>query len=434
MTALEIRRNAPYRQCGWVSLLIYGALPKTPKITVSFPTDDAMTSAERRAGVGLSAIYALRMLGLFLILPVFSLYAATLPGGDDLALVGFALGAFGLVQALLQIPFGMASDRLGRKPVIVFGLIVFAVGCVMAALATDLWWLTLARIVQGAGAISAAVTALAADLTREQHRTKVMAMIGSSIALTFAFSLVAAPGLYGAIGMSGIFWLTGGLSIAAILLVLKGIPPEPKQLHLARRTPFIQVLRHPQLLRLNFGVLVLHLMQTALWVVVPAGLIKTGLVAAEHWKVYLPAALLSFIVMVPAIIVAEKRGKMKQVLLVAAVLLLAVQAGLGTAGSGAVAVGIWLTVFFIGFNILEATLPSLISRVAPPDVKGAAMGLYNTVQSIGLFAGGALGGLIAKWGGASAVHAACAVLAVGWLLVVARLNVPAARRVAAQPT
>jgi predicted MFS family arabinose efflux permease len=288
-----------------------------------------------------------------------------------------------------------------------------------------------ARVIQGAGAISAAVTALAADLTREQHRTKVMAMIGSSIALTFAFSLVAAPGLYGLIGMSGIFWLTGVLSIAAIALVLKGIPPEPKTERPARRTRFVEVLRHPQLLRLNFGVLALHLMQTALWVVVPANLQKNGLLAAEHWKVYLPAALLSFVVMVPAIILAEKRGKMKQVLLLAAALLFAVQAGLAGNGSAVWLVGLWLTVFFVGFNILEATLPSLISRVAPPDVKGAAMGLYNTVQSVGLFAGGAAGGLLAKYGGAAAVHAACGVLALAWIGVVALMAVPAARRVAA---
>jgi MFS family permease len=398
---------------------------------MSLPADDAMTPAERRAGIGLSAIYALRMLGLFLILPVFSLYATTIPGGHDLALVGFALGAFGLTQAFLQIPFGMLSDRIGRKPVIVAGLLVFAVGCVMAALAENLLVLTIARVVQGAGAISAAVTALAADLTREQHRTKVMAMIGSSIALTFAFSLVAAPGLYGAIGMDGIFWLTGGLSVAAIVLVLKGIPPEPKFERPSRRTRFVEVLRHPQLVRLNFGVLALHLMQTALWVVVPASLLANGLLAAEHWKVYLPAALLSFVVMVPAIILAEKRGKMKQVLLLAAALLFAVQAGLGVAGGHLWLVGAWLTVFFIGFNILEATLPSLISRVAPPDVKGAAMGLYNTVQSVGLFAGGALGGLIAKFGGAPALHAACGVLALGWIAVVAAMTVPGARRAAA---
>ena len=401
---------------------------------MSLPADDVMTPAERRAGVGLSAIYALRMLGLFLILPVFSIHAATLPGGHDLALVGFALGAFGLTQAFLQIPFGMASDRIGRKPIIVFGLVVFAIGCVMAALAENLLVLAIARVVQGAGAISAAVTALAADLTREQHRTKVMAMIGSSIAIAFAFSLVAAPGLYGAIGMDGIFWLTGGLSVAAIVLVLKGIPPEPKLDHPVRRTRFVDVLRHPQLLRLNFGVLALHAMQTALWVVVPANLQNNGLTAAEHWKVYLPAALLSFAFMVPAIILAEKRGKMKHMLMLAAVLLFLVQVGLGALGGSGFSVwwlGAWLMLFFVGFNILEATLPSLISRVAPPDVKGAAMGLYNTVQSVGLFAGGALGGLLAKFGGPSALHAACAALALAWIGVVALMTIPAARRVAA---
>jgi predicted MFS family arabinose efflux permease len=395
---------------------------------VSIP-DDVMTPAERRAGVGLSAIYALRMLGLFLILPVFSLHAETLPDGANVALIGFALGAFGLTQAFLQVPFGMLSDRVGRKPVIVFGLLVFAVGCVMAALADSVFTLAVARVVQGAGAISAAVTALAADLTREQHRTKIMAMIGSSIALTFAISLVAAPAMYGAIGMSGIFWLTGGLSLAAIVLVLRGIPPEVKQERPPIPTRFIEVLRQPQLLRLNFSVLALHLMQTALWVVVPTILVqKIGLNAASHWQVYLPAALLSFAVMVPAIIVAEKRGKMRAVLLSAIVLILLVQAGFSTEPASAWVVGLWLTVFFIGFNILEATLPSLISRIAPPDVKGAAMGLYNTVQSIGLFAGGALGGLIAKFGGALAVHVACAVLSVLWLALMLSMPFPPPRK------
>jgi len=406
--------------------------PADTKTTVSSPADDVMTPAEKRAGVGLSAIYALRMLGLFLILPVFSLHAQTLPDGGNLALVGFALGAFGLTQAFLQVPFGMASDRIGRKPVIVVGLLIFAVGCVMAALAQDVLTLAVARVIQGMGAISAAVTALAADLTREQHRTKIMAMIGSSIALTFAFSLVAAPALYGAIGMSGIFWLTGGLSLAAIVLVLRGIPPEIKQERPPISTRFIDVLRDPQLLRLNFSVLALHLMQTALWVVVPAILLqKIGLDAALHWQVYLPAALLSFAVMVPAIIIAEKRGKMRAVLLFAIVLILLVQGGMALEPSSAWGVGLWLTVFFIGFNILEATLPSLISRVAPGDVKGAAMGLYNTVQSIGLFAGGAFGGLIANQGGALAVHLACGLLSVLWLLLMLTMKFPPPRKTAA---
>lgn len=390
-----------------------------------------MSPAERRAGVGLSAIYALRMLGLFLILPVFSLHAQTLPDGANLALVGFALGAFGLTQAFLQVPFGMLSDRIGRKPVIVFGLVVFAVGCVMAALANDVFALAVARVIQGAGAISAAVTALAADLTREQHRTKIMAMIGSSIALTFAFSLVAAPALYGLIGMDGIFWLTGVLSLAAIVVVLRGIPPEVKQERPPIPTRFVDVLRQPQLLRLNFSVLALHLMQTALWVVVPSILLqKIGLDAASHWKVYLPATLLSFVIMVPAIIIAEKRGKMRAVQLSAIGLILLVQVGFSLAPGSAWLIGFWLTIFFIGFNIQEATLPSLISRVAPSDVKGAAMGLYNTVQSIGLFAGGAIGGLIVKFGGPLAVHLSCALLSVVWLVVMLAMKFPPPRKTA----
>ena len=389
-----------------------------------------MSPAERRVGVGLSAIYALRMLGLFLLLPVFSLYAATLSGGDNLMWVGLALGAFGATQAVLQIPLGMASDRIGRKPVIVMGLLVFAIGCIMAVYADNIFMLTIARVVQGAGAISAAVTALAADLTREQHRTKIMAMIGSSIALAFALSMVVAPTLYALIGMGGIFWLTGGLALAAILLVLKGLPPEPEKHSVAVTTRFVDVLKNPQLLRLNFGVFVLHVMQTALWVVVPSLLLqKTGLPAAEHWKAYLPAVLLSLVIMVPAIIAAEKRGKMKSVFVMSIALLLLMQLGMAFFNQTAWLIGLWLTVFFIGFNILEATQPSLIIRIAPADVKGAAMGLYNTVQSVGLFVGGALGGALAHWGGALALHAASAVLALVWLFMAVSMNIPAARRI-----
>jgi predicted MFS family arabinose efflux permease len=390
-----------------------------------------MTLAEKRAGVGLAAIYALRMLGLFLLLPVFALYARGLPGGDDYTWVGFALGAFGATQALLQIPFGMLSDRIGRKPIIVFGLLLFAVGCVMAVYAENIVTLAIARVVQGAGAISAAVTALAADFTREQHRTKVMAMIGSSIAVTFAFSLVVAPTLYAWIGMSGIFWLIAALSLAAVAFVIFGIAPEPEKQRPATTTRFIDVLRHRQLLRLNFGVLALHAMQTALWVIVPVALTqRAGMPPAEHWKAYLPAILLSFVVMVPAIIAAERRGKMKEVFVAAIALLVVVQFGMIFLSSNAWLIGLWLGVFFIGFNILEATQPSLISRIAPSDVRGAAMGLYNTVQSIGLFIGGWLGGSLAQWGGATALHSASGVIALLWLLIAATMTFPPLRRAA----
>lgn len=392
--------------------------------------NDKMSPAERRAGLSLAAIFALRMLGLFLILPVFAVHAHGMPGGDNTALVGMAIGAYGLTQAFLQIPFGAASDRFGRKPVIVVGLLLFVIGSVVAAMAQDVQTVVIGRVLQGAGAISAAVTALAADLTRDQHRTKVMAMIGSSIGLVFAVSMVAAPLLYAVIGMSGLFWLTAALAVAAIFTILFIVPAAPPVPRAVGR--FSEVLANGQLMRLNFGVFALHLMQTAMWVLVPAGLVAAGLPIAEHWKVYLPAVLLSFVVMVPAIIVAEKRGKMKPIFNAAIGLLLLVQLGLYVEGSA----GLWplailLTLFFVAFNVLEATQPSWISKIAPAHAKGTALGVYNTLQSVGLFLGGALGGWLAQHVGPGAVSLLGCGLAVAWLILASGMAPPPARRVAA---
>lgn len=388
-------------------------------------SDDRMSAQERRVGATLAAIFGLRMLGLFLILPVFAVYANTLPSGADLTMVGIALGAYGLTQALLQLPFGAASDRFGRKPVIIFGLLLFALGSVVAALSTDIYIMIVGRILQGAGAISAAVTALAADLTREHHRTKVMAMIGASIGLVFAGSLVLSPALYAWIGMSGIFWLTGGLSLAAIGVLVGVIPEAPPVPRATGR--FIDILLDGQLLRLNLGVFVLHLMQTAMWVLIPAALVKDSLPLAEHWKIYLPAVLVSFVFMVPAVILAEKKGRLKLIFNAAIALLIVVQLGLYAFGDGMWSLAILLTLFFVSFNILEATQPSWISRVAPASSKGTALGVYNTLQSVGLFTGGALGGWIAQHHGGSMVNLFCAALGVGWFALALGMRPPAAR-------
>ena len=386
-----------------------------------------MTSAERRAGMSLAAIFALRMLGLFLILPVFAVHAAGIPGGDNLTLVGLAIGADGLTQACLQIAYGAASDRFGRKPVIVFGLVLFVVGSIVAALADSIHMIIAGRVLQGAGAISAAVTALAADLTRDQHRTKVMAMIGSSIGLVFALSMVAAPLLYAAIGMDGIFWLTAVLAFGAIgvlLWVVPEAPPVPR----ANGGRFIDVLRDGQLMRLNFGVFALHLIQTTMWVMVPAALVSSGgLPVPEHWKVYLPAVLLSFVVMVPAVIVAERRNLMKPVFNAAVGLLALVQFGLWLVGDGLIPLALLLTLFFVAFNVLEATQPSWISRIAPAHAKGTALGVYNTLQSVGLFLGGLLGGWLGQRFGAGAVSLFCGVLALAWLVLSTSMNPPPVR-------
>ncbi|HZX33149.1 MAG TPA: MFS transporter [Rhodocyclaceae bacterium] len=394
-------------------------MPQSPR--------DRMSPEERRTGMSLAAIFALRMLGLFLILPVFAVYAKGLPGGDNMTLVGLGLGAYGLTQAIFQIPFGSASDRFGRKPVIVFGLVMFAIGSVVAAFAPDIYWIIAGRVLQGAGAISAAVTALAADLTREEHRTKVMAMIGSSIGLVFALSLVGAPVLYGWIGMAGLFLLTGFLALAAILLLLKAVPPGPP-IPAHDKPPFRRVLLDPDLLRLNFGIFALHLMQMSMFVVVPHALVQHGdLMVSSHWKVYLPAVLVSFVIMVPAIISAERGGKMKAVFSSAIGILLLVQLGFWLAGTTLVGLAGCLVFFFVAFNILEATLPSLVSRTAPPAAKGAALGVYNTTQALGASAGGALGGYLAQHFGDNSVFVLAAVLAAAWLLVAASMNFPSRR-------
>ena len=387
-----------------------------------------MTSTERRAGIGLASIFALRMLGLFLILPVFSVYAKELPSGNDMALVGLALGAYGLTQTFLQIAYGAASDRFGRKPVIVFGLLLFALGSFVGALSHDIYGIIVGRVLQGAGAISAAVTALAADLTRDRHLTKVMAMIGSSIGLAFAVSMVGAPLLYAVIGMPGIFALTGILSLLAILVVVKMIPAAPAIPRQPGWPSFVEVLVHPQLLRMNFGVFTLHLVQTAMWILVPSALVGSGaLPVAQHWKIYLPAVLLSFVVMVPAIVAAERHGRMKLVFNAAIVILFIVQLGFGFLGDGVYALFFWLMLFFVAFNILEATQPSLISRIAPAHAKGAALGVYNTTQSLGLFLGGALGGSLAKFSGPVSVWLVGAALALVWLGFGLTMTVPPPR-------
>ena len=391
------------------------------------PTD-RMNSQEKRTGISLAAVFALRMLGLFLILPVFSIYARELPSGNDMALVGIALGAYGLTQACLQIAFGAASDRFGRKPVIVFGLLLFVAGSFVAMAANDIHGIIAGRVLQGAGAISAAVTALAADLTREQHLTKVMAMIGSSIGLVFALSMVGAPLLYVLVGMPGIFALTGILALLAVLVVLRVVPTAPKIPRQPGWQSFVEVLTNRQLLRLNFGVFALHMMLTSMWVLLPVKLISTGgLPVAEHWKVYLPALLISFVIMAPAIILAERFAHMKLIFNAAIVLLLAVQMGFGLFADGLYSLAFWMMLFFVAFNILEATQPSLISRMAPPHAKGAALGVYNTTQAMGLFLGGLIGGTLAKCAGAGAVWLAGAVLSFVWLLLGLTMSMPPPR-------
>jgi len=291
-----------------------------------------MTSLERRASASLASIFALRMLGLFLVLPVFALEARKYPGGDDPALLGLAMGIYGLTQGVLQLPFGMASDRFGRKRVIVLGLLIFALGSFWASAATDLHGLLIGRSLQGAGAVSAAVTALLADLTRDEVRTKAMALVGASIGLMFAISLVLAPVLAAAVGLSGLFAITGTLALLGVAVVVWGAPPAPRMASQARGR-LLDVLRHPGLMRLNFGVFVLHAVQLAMWVAVPALLVQAGLPKDHHWQVYLPAVLASFVLM-GGMFALERRGHLKKVFLAAIALIALVQVGLLVQASG----------------------------------------------------------------------------------------------------
>ena len=385
---------------------------------------ERMSPAEIRAGASLSAIFGLRMLGLFFILPVFAVHAPQYAGGDNLLLVGIALGAYGLTQAILQIPFGMASDRLGRKPVIYVGLLIFASGSFLAASATDIWTAIAGRALQGAGAISSVVVALAADLTREAHRTKVMAMIGSMIGLSFALSLVAAPALYRAIGMTGLFMIVGALTLAAIWVVAALVPEAPPQPRPAPGMAGLAEALSPELLRLNFGIFALHMVQMAMFVVVPTLLVGAGLALADHWILYLPVVLVSFAVMLPPILYADRRNRPKPVLIGSVALLVAVLAVMAASGRSVAAMAVLLFAFFVAFNVLEAILPSLVSRIAPARARGTAIGVYNTAQTLGLFFGGLGGGWIAARHGATELFAACAVLALAWLAVAAGMQAP----------
>jgi MFS family permease len=389
-----------------------------------------MTPVERRASGSLAAIFAARMLGLFLVLPVFALEAANYPGGNDPARIGLAMGIYGLTQALLQIPFGLASDRLGRKRVIIFGLLVFAAGSAVAATAASLTWLTIGRSLQGAGAVSAAITALLADQTRDEVRTKAMAMVGASIGLMFALSLVVAPQLAARIGLDGLFWVTGGLALVCIAVVVWWTPAEPLQHKNMPRGKLSEVLGHAGLFRLNVGVFVLHAVQLAMWMAVPGLLVQAGLPKAQHWYVYLPTVLGSFVVMGLTLFPLERRGYLRAVFLAAVATVAVVQIGLLLA-AGQPTLGVLaalLFLFFCGFNVLEASQPSMVSRMAPPHARGAALGVYNTLQSLGLFAGGAVGGWIAKNVGVTGVFGACAGLMLIWLAVAWPMRAPAPRR------
>ena len=388
---------------------------------------DRMSPEELRAAISLASIFGLRMLGMFVILPVFAIYAESLPGGDNLTLVGIAIGIYGLTQAALQIPFGWWSDRYGRKPVIYVGLAIFAAGSFVAALGTHIYVVIAGRTLQGAGAISAAVMAMTADLTRDEHRAKAMALIGATIGASFAISLVLSPWLNRVIGVPGIFVMTGVLVLAAMGVVYGLVPDPPRQ-----RQPdgargieqLLRAFRDPQLARLNFGVLALHAVLMALFIAMPFELRAAGLPVDQHWAVYLPVMVGSFVLMVPAILGLGKPGRFRWIFIASIAVLLAVQLLMPWLMGGVGAIAGFLLVFFTAFNVLEATLPTLVSKLAGASGRGTAIGVFASIQFFGTFLGAAAGGyLYGRWGATGVVIFDTALL-VMWLMAALGTRVP----------
>lgn len=389
--------------------------------------DFRMTPNERKATWGLGAVFSLRMLGMFMVLPVLTTYGMSLSGASE-ALIGLAIGIYGVTQALLQIPCGILSDRLGRKPLIVGGLLIFALGSVIAALTDSIWGVILGRALQGAGAIAAALMALLSDLTREQNRTKAMAFIGVSFGVTFSIAMVAGPLITHTLGLSGLFALIALLALLGVLITLYLIPvPTAHRLNREAsmvRGAFGRVLVNPAMLRLNAGIMCMHILLMSSFIALPPLMEQAGLARGEQWKVYLGTMLVAFIAMVPGIIYAEKQRRMKQVFQFCVVILIAAEVVLWYAGLHLTGIILGILLFFCAFNMMEAMLPSLISKESPPGYKGTAMGVYSTCQFIGVAIGGILGGLVYARGGAEAVFTGCAVLAVMWFVISLTMREP----------
>ncbi len=392
-----------------------------------------MTPSEKKSVLSLAMLYAMRMLGLFMVLPVFVLYGQDLEGATS-ELLGIAIGAYGLSQAVLQIPFGSLSDRFGRKPLICIGLLIFALGSVIAAVSESIYGVILGRFLQGAGAIASVLMALLSDLTSEESRTKAMALVGMSIGVSFALALILGPLLGRIGGLSGIFWFTAVMAFVGLIWVLWAVP-EPERLTRSRDTRLFgeqlgDVLRQSELLRLDVGIFCLHLALTAMFVAVPISLVQVaGLEETSHWWFYLSVMVLSFFAMVPFIIIAEKKRLMKQVFLGALFLLAVASASVSSSHHQVWAVWISLFAFFMAFNFLEASLPSMVSKVAPAGNRGTAMGVYSTAQFMGAFVGGVAGGWCLSEFGLSGVYVMVAGIVMFWVLIALGMRNPEARGV-----
>lgn len=387
-----------------------------------------MTALEKRSISGLSLIFALRMLGLFMILPVFSISAHQYSGSTPM-LIGLAIGAYGLTQALLQIPFGMLSDHFGRKQIITLGLLLFAAGSVVAAMAESIQMVIIGRLLQGSGAVAAAVMALTADLTRDEQRTKAMASIGISIGLSFSVALATGAALEHWIGLSGIFWATALMALLGLAVLHLWVPSPHRRVSHRDIEPvprqFIKVLANPQIMRLVLSIMVLHLLLTTSFFALPLALQNgAGLEKSQHALAYLPILLLAFVTMVPFIIIAEKKRKMKPVFLGAIAVLGLAELGWALSSTSLAMILLCLWLFFTAFNILEASLPSMMSKFSPLENKGTAMGIYSSAQFIGAFIGGAMGGMLYANYGLEGIFFASSVLILVWLLLVLPMQAP----------
>lgn len=375
---------------------------------------------EKKAAFSLASVFGVRMLGLFMILPVFAIYGEQLAGYSPLWL-GIAIGAYGLTQALLQIPMGILSDKYGRKPVILAGLVVFLIGSIVAALSTSIYGVVLGRAIQGMGAIASAILALAADLSREEQRPKVMATIGMFIGLSFTFAMILGPIVADAFGLSGLFWFTGFLTIIAMFMIQFMVPysvsKAPRGDIVALPEQIAKLIRNPQLARLNLGVFILHMALTACFVTLPKQFVASGLALESHWQIYLPTLLGSFFLMVPFMIIAMKKQQEKPMFSAAVALLTLALFLLWLLPAGFWSLVLSVVLFFTAFNYLEATMPSILSRLAPAGVKGSVMGIYSSSQFLGAFVGGIVGGFVASIYGEQSIFLVMALVSFIWLIL-----------------
>ncbi|MFQ3288912.1 MAG: MFS family permease [Alteromonadaceae bacterium] len=384
-----------------------------------------LNNIEKRAAFSLATVFGLRMLGLFMILPVFAIYGEELSGYSPIWL-GLAIGAYGLTQALLQIPMGILSDKYGRKPIILIGLVIFCFGSIVAAMSDTIYGVVIGRSIQGMGAIASAVLALAADLSREEQRPKVMATIGMFIGVSFTVAMVVGPIVAEAFGLSGLFWFTAVLTVLAMVMIQFMVPNSvhraPRGDNVALPAQLSKLIKHPQLTRLNWGVFILHMALTACFITLPKQFVDNGLALEQHWQLYLPVLLGSFFIMVPFMIIAIKKQREKLMFTFAVTLLTLSLLLMWALPSSFWSLVLSVGLFFTAFNYLEATMPSILSRIAPAGVKGSVMGIYSSSQFLGAFTGGLIGGILASNFGEKSIFLVMALFSLFWVLAAATMK------------